>query len=203
MTLIITFLAEIKEAFTNIGTLLKTLFFKVFPMKHQRQYLKSLLIHKWYVFRAGIELGVPIWQLIIHDWSKFLPDEFNPYADFFFKNNDGMTLEETKNLRNEHPELTDPTIRFAFLQAWLFHQRRNPHHWQFWYLIQDQDGNMALEMPYKYAVEMVADWCGAGRGYTGKWSVKEWYSANKDKIQLHEDTRFIVEELIESFHLSD
>ena len=42
--------------------------------------LKSVLIHKWYVFLAGQLTGVPLWQLIIHDWSKFTPTELFGYA---------------------------------------------------------------------------------------------------------------------------
>ena len=30
------------------------------------------------------ETKAPIWLLIIHDWSKFLPDEFFPYAQYFY-----------------------------------------------------------------------------------------------------------------------
>lgn len=35
-----------------------------------------ILKHKWFVLLAGLEVGVPLWRLIIHDWSKFTPAEF-------------------------------------------------------------------------------------------------------------------------------
>lgn len=53
-----------------------------------------------------------------------------------------------------------------------------------------------LEMPETYAREMVADWMGAGRGYTGKWDVQEWYDKNKERILLHPRTRQYVESLL-------
>ena len=52
-------------------------------------------------------------------------------------------------------------------------------------------------MPYKYAVEMVCDWAGAGRAITGKWEYKEWYYKNKEKIILHPETRKDVEMLLQ------
>lgn len=196
-------LSSIRSNLQETGDVFKDLFFKIFPQKYQRDYFKSVLKHKWYVFLAGIETSAPIWNLIIHDWSKFTPSEFNAYAEFFFKNNEGMTLDETKKFRNEHPELTDPEIRFAFLQAWLYHQRRNPHHWQFWILMQDEDPTMALKIPEKYVREMVADWAGAGRAYTGKWVVQEWYQKNKSKIQLHPESRILVEQILSEFEMAE
>jgi hypothetical protein len=86
-------------------------------VKAHLKYLSYVLRHKWFVLRAGLELGVPLWQLLVHDWSKFLPSEWFPYVDYFY---------------GERPRSTD-----RFNQAWLSHQRRNPHHWQYWVLLND------------------------------------------------------------------
>ena len=80
--------------------------------------------------------------------------------------------------------------------AWLHHQRRNPHHWQYWYLMQDNDPDFPLPMPKEYVLEMVADWAGAGRAITGKWDVSGWYAKNADKIKIDCYTRDIVETAI-------
>lgn len=53
-----------------------------------------------------------------------------------------------------------------------------------------------LPMPEKYAREMVADWSGAGRALGHGNDVVPWYRKNKDKMQLHPDTRVLVEELV-------
>jgi hypothetical protein len=45
--------------------------------------------------------------------------------------------------------------------------------------------------------EMVADWMGAGRAL-GKPDTRGWYEANKDKQQLHPETRALVERLLEA-----
>ncbi len=41
-------------------------------MKRHINYFKYVVRHKWFVFLAGIKLGVPIMSLIIHDWDKFV-----------------------------------------------------------------------------------------------------------------------------------
>ncbi len=45
---------------------------------------KYLLKHKWHVLCAGLKLNVPLWRLIIHDWSKLTPIEWFAYTRYFF-----------------------------------------------------------------------------------------------------------------------
>lgn len=72
--------------------------------------------------------------------------------------------------------------------AWNHHQKRNPHHWQYWLLTLDDGTTEALQMPTWYVREMIADWVGAGRAITGKIEVWSWYEKNKKKILLERDT---------------
>ncbi len=134
------------------------------------RYLWSLFRHKWFVFLECSRLGMPIVGLA-HDWSKFLPDEFLPYAVYFW--GDGG--------------------QEAFDVAWLKHQNRNPHHWQWWILVNDEDDDKVLDMPGRYRKEMLADWRGAGRSY-GNSDTTGWYLKNNGKMQLHDDTRAWIEE---------
>lgn len=136
------------------------------------KYLRQLLRHKYFVFIECCRLGVPFLG-IIHDWSKFLPDEFLPYARYFYGDKDAG--------------------KDGFDRAWLKHQRRNKHHWQWWLLIQDDDPAIMIEMPLRYRKEMIADWRGAGRAYTGKDDSLGWYSKKREKISLHPTTRRLVE----------
>lgn len=151
------------------------------------KYFKKVLTHKWYVFLEGLKIHAPLYLLVLHDWSKFLPDEFIPYAKTF----NGIYR------YNERPkEYVD-----AFNKAWLIHQHRNKHHWQHWFLVQDNESPVCIEMPVQYVYELVADWKGAGRAY-GKTSrgdnpnTKEWYLERKNKIMLHPNTRVLVEKLL-------
>lgn len=163
-------------------------------MKHIK-YLRYLLRHKWFVFVAGLHTGVPLWRLIIHDWSKFLPSEWFAYARFFYGNLpcwDQVKLAcPAYDYRN-----TREGARELFEKAWLHHQHHNPHHWQHWILREDSGGTKALPMPNHYLREMVADWMGAGRAITGKWDAPNWYAKNRDIIVLHPATRPEIERLL-------
>lgn len=153
-------------------------------------YLWYVIRHKWFVYRAGRSLRlvtadgvtrvpVPVWQLLVHDWSKFLPCEFGPYARYFYG---PKTDDRDKAL-------------LAFNAAWLHHQHCAPHHWQHWVLRKDDGGTLALNMPYRYVLEMVADWMGAGRALS-KPDTVAWYRANKHKMVLHPATERMVEWLL-------
>lgn len=151
-------------------------------MKHFR-YLHYLLRHKWFVFIAGRWMGVSFWRLLIHDWSKFTPAEWGAYASRFF----GATAEEKIAARER------------FERAWLHHIHHNPHHWEHWVWSAPAPGGIqrrTMEMPEKFAREMVADWLGAGRAITGKWDVVEWYESRKGGIELRPATRQLVEQLL-------
>lgn len=133
------------------------------------RYLRYLARHKWFVYRAARSVGVP-WLGVVHDWSKFRPSEFFPYREFFY-GKPGQSAQE------------------AFDGAWLAHIHRNKHHWQHYVLRQDDGQTKALEMPHRYAREMVADWIGAGLAITGRDNLKDWYAENRNKMLLAPLTR--------------
>jgi len=83
-------------------------------------YLWQVLRHKWFVFLECCKLGIP-WLGIIHDLSKFRLSEFISYAKYF------------RGGKSPNDEKHD--IDFDY--AWLHHQRRNKHHWQYWILMND------------------------------------------------------------------
>lgn len=115
-----------------------------------------------------------------HDISKNTPDEYKPYDDYFYG-------EQT------------PAINVAFNRAWLMHIHRNPHHWQHWVLINDdpKEGTILIEMPYPYIIEMICDWWSFSwiKGDLSEMFV--WYKDHESYIKLHNNTRSIVEEILE------
>ena len=143
-------------------------------MKKYLKYLNYVIRHKWFVFLECCKTGI-IWQGIIHDFSKLLPSEFFPYSIYFYGS--GKNDKEFDN-------------------AWLLHQKRNPHHWQYWLLYEDEGALKTLNIPIKYRKEMIADWIGAGKAITGKDNTEKWYEINKNKMLLHRDTRNWVEKNI-------
>lgn len=141
-------------------------------MKKHWKYLKYVLRHKWFVFVNCVALGIPL-RGIIHDWTKFLPREWFPYAESFYGDR-----EKAKS---------------AFDAAWNHHQKKNDHHPEFWiYYPPKKTEYQLLPMSDKARREMLADWRGAGQalGFPKTW---EWYEREKDNILLHPDTRAWVE----------
>ena len=161
------------------------------------KYLKYVLRHKWFVFIECCKVGHPFLGLI-HDWSKFRPNEFLPYAEHFYgetsHHKDGSHQPKGIKTGRDETGYYKPTNtgnkEFDF--AWLLHQKRNRHHWQWWVLPEDDGGEVLMEIPVKYRLEMLCDWFGAGRAQ-GTPDVKAWYQKNKDKMRLHRETRSSVE----------
>lgn len=145
-------------------------------MKHMR-YLKYMLVHKYWVAVLLWKAGYYV-QALTHDWSKFLPGEWWPYTRYFYSDGDH-----------------EPGMQ----AAWQAHQRRNPHHWQHWAVLQDSGGFYPLSMPVRYIVEMIADWMSAGATIKGgRPSVKEtinWYKRNRQHMVLSMGTRSVIEGL--------
>lgn len=116
-----------------------------------------------------------------HDESKTKPDEYAAYDAYFYGNNKSYAVVQ------------------AFNKAWLYHIHRNPHHWQYWVLINDdpENGDTIIEMPYNYIIEMICDW------WSFSWSkgkldeIFKWYDDHKEHMKLHKNTRKIVEDILE------
>ena len=159
-------------------------------MSKYLKYLSYVLRHKWFVMLACFKVGL-YWQGLIHDNSKFLPDEFIPYANFFYGNND---IKKGRD-KTGYYKPTDTGDK-AFDFAWLLHQKRNPHHWQWWILPEDKGGIKLIPMWNKYLLEMLCDWQGAGKAQRNKTPIWEWYKANKTKMQLNKATIKEIEKIL-------
>ncbi len=112
-----------------------------------------------------------------HDVSKYEIEEFVPYALYFY-----VSKEEYKR---------------EFDRAWNHHQKRNKHHWQYWILRQDDGPDILIEMPLEYVFEMVCDWFAFSFKKGNLFEILKWYDQEKDKIQLNEMTRKVVEDILE------
>ena len=138
------------------------------------KYFFITLKHKWFILLASFKTGLPIWRVIVHDLSKFTHAELSHYERQFFG------------------DKADPQ---GFAIAWLHHQNANPHHWEYWITRSDhshgesgaEDG--CLPMPAIYVREMVTDWMGASKAYTGSWEMESWLLQNLPRMNLHRITR--------------
>jgi hypothetical protein len=81
-----------------------------------------------------------IWRGLVHDMSKFLPSEWITYAEYFYGN---LRSTEFFDLQARYgcAELAPwgESIEDLFSLSWLRHQHRNPHHWQYW-ILRNDDG---------------------------------------------------------------
>lgn len=93
----------------------------------------------------------------------------------------------------------NPAIIEAFNRAWLMHIHRNPHHWQYWVLINDEpkEGTILIEMPYPYIIEMICDWWAFSWIKGDLSEMFAWYKDHEAYIKLHNNTCSIVEEILE------
>lgn len=142
------------------------------------------------------------WRGLMHDMSKFSPKEFIPYANFFYGTNPAAERVKKERKETGYYKPTD-TGDLVFDFSWLLHQKRNKHHWQWWVLPEDNGGVKVLRMNEPYLTEMLCDWIGAGKaqGYISPkndryFETRKWYAVNKDKMQLHPESRLKIETII-------
>jgi hypothetical protein len=149
--------------------------------------LKSVLAHKWYVFKAGRITSVPLWRLIIHDWSKFTLTELFGYAGNIYG--------------------TVSKVKWA--KSWLHHLHYNPHHPEHWVLswrgnpgfYDDLGEHIApfvtiLPMPETYVREMIADMMATGYKVTGSWDIADWLNQNGPNQHFHDDTIVTIDKIM-------
>jgi hypothetical protein len=145
------------------------------------RHLWSVITHKYFVLLAGLRVGVPLPQLLLHDLSKFSPAEFPAYARRFHGNGEG----------------DQTAVEESFAAAWLHHENHNPHHWGYWIPRSGKQVNQPLPMPERYVREMIADWMGASRTYTGSWDMSEWLARNLPRIQMHGETAVLIDGILQ------
>ena len=119
----------------------------------------------------SLQLNINIYS---HDKSKYSEYEFYGYKQYFYPND--------KEVKNQD----------IFDLAWNHHQKTNKHHWEYWVLISGKEMK-PLPMDYIYIIEMLCDWSAMSLKFNDKPS--EFYNKNKNKILLHCETEYYVENL--------
>ena len=135
-------------------------------MGNYLKHLKTITRHKltvgFYCFKMGLYR-----QGFMHDWSKFGPKEFITSAKYFQGTSSPIDAEKKA---------------LGYSYAWQNHHNKNPHHWEYW--VDFKLGQpYGVKIPFKYVLEMVADYIGAGKIYGGK----NW--TQHTPLQYHLKTR--------------
>lgn len=119
------------------------------------KHFKTVCKHKYEVFKECRACGIPV-QGLIHDLSKFSITEFASSAKYFQGNRSPINAEKDA---------------IGYSSAWLHHKGHNKHHWEYWTDFGSNGEVIPAKIPYKYVVEIVCDWIGAGKVYSyGNWN---------------------------------
>lgn len=149
-------------------------------LKNIKGHLNTVLAHKYFVGRYCFMCGLYL-QGIMHDLSKFSPVEFWESCRYY------------TGTRSPIDECKDKN---GVSMAWLHHRGRNYHHWEMW-VDNFEKGMTTIKMPFKYALEMVCDFLGAGRAYNGPGFTMEqewqWWLNKRKVARMHPDTMLLVD----------
>ena len=145
-------------------------------------HFRTITKHRHMVIKHCFKAGIGF-QGLFHDLSKYTPTEFLVGAKYYkgYKSpNDVERMEK------------------GYSSAWLHHQGRNKHHFEYW---RDYDVNTHLmapvKMPLKYVKEMFCDRLAASKVYMkDKYTDShplEYFRAGKAKATAHPETMAILE----------
>lgn len=157
-------------------------------MSNLFKHLKTINKHRRIVRKWCFKLGIPF-RGLVHDLSKYSPKEFSIYK--YYSGN-----------RSPHDNARD---ELGYSPSWLYHRNRNKHHWEYW--IDSFEQMNPMKIPYKYVVEMVADFIGAGQAYMKeKWTCKaplEYHLKCKMNRKFHDKTLTLFELLLQELNELD
>lgn len=114
----------------------------------------------------------------LHDDTKENNDEYQAYDEYFY---------------GKRSKLTEQKMRYA----WLYHIHQNPHHWQYWVLITDDQGVVRMDMPYEYIIEMICDWWSFSWANDNVWEIFDYYESQKKNMKLSKRTKDTVEDILD------
>lgn len=144
-------------------------------------HLKTVLKHKSAVFKLCCRFGIPF-QGLMHDLSKFSYIEFSESVKYY---TDGKKSPNSNAIHEK-----------GYSTAWEHHKRVNKHHFEYWYI--HKKTVEIPDMPFKYALEMLADRIAAcmiylNNDYTDS-SSYDYFIVRKDHYEMSEGIKLYLEE---------
>lgn len=120
----------------------------------------------------------------VHDESKGSEEEYDAYDKYFYGNRSNEVVEN-------------------FHYAWNHHLHNNPHHWQYWVLINDDkdSGEKLLEIPEQYIWEMVCDWWSFSWRDGELYEIFEWYEKGKDYRKINPKSLERIEQILDAIKI--
>ncbi len=151
------------------------------------KHFKTISYHKLLVAQGCFRVGLYL-QGIFHDMSKYGPAEFLMGIRYYQGNRSPNNAEREAK---------------GYSSAWLHHQGRNKHHYEYWvdYTINGAPGVMEpVPMPDKFIAEMIMDRIAASKVYDGKSYTNAhplaYYQRAADNIPIHPETKKKLERIL-------
>ncbi len=138
--------------------------------------------HRHKVISHCFKVGIP-WRGLMHDLSKYTPTEFREGAQNWLG-----TRSPNEKARDEK----------GYSLAWLHHQGRNRHHFEYWFDYNPETHQRApVKMPFIFVLEMFCDRVAAGKiymgdGYDDTQPLKYFLRAKPHRI-IHPETSDLLE----------
>ena len=141
----------------------------------------------WMLDNLGFKEEKPELEIALvnfdHDESKYSVEEYDAYDKYFYGGNRSYKVVQ------------------EFNYAWLHHIHNNPHHWQYWVLLEDDPESgmpyKALEIPVHVIFEMIADWWSFSWKSGNLFEIFNWYADHRSKQIINPKSREIVEYILE------
>lgn len=120
-------------------------------VKNACGHFSTITHHKLLVFELCARCGIPL-QGLVHDLSKYSPEEFLAGVRYYQGNRSPNTAERHAN---------------GFSRAWIHHKGRNKHHYEYWTDMRMGHGGTLYGnlIPTRYMVEMFCDRVAASKVY--------------------------------------
>lgn len=117
------------------------------------KHFNTITKHRHQVIRHCFKAGIP-WRGLMHDLSKYTPTEFREGANHWLG-----TRSPNEKARADQ----------GYSLAWLHHQGRNRHHFEYWYDYNPKTHRREpVKMPFVFVLEMFCDRVAASKIYQGK-----------------------------------
>ena len=141
----------------------------------------------WMLDNLGFKEEKPELEIALvnfdHDESKYSVEEYDAYDKYFYGGNRNYKVVQDFNY------------------AWLHHIHNNPHHWQYWVLLEDDPESglpyKALEIPVHVIFEMIADWWSFSWKSGNLFEIFNWYADHRSKQIINPKSREIVEYILD------
>lgn len=148
------------------------------------KHLKIIRTHRKYVRKACFKMGL-IWQGLVHDLSKYSITEMKICKYYTGRKSPHQVARE----------------QLGYSPSWIHHYHTNKHHHMFWIDEAETGEIIPMKMPYRYAVESVADMLGASKAYNKEnWKpemlIQYWDEKCVGKRIMHQDSMLLVQTLL-------